>query len=392
MRALLIALVALAVAAPAASAVPIVALTPGNTLLSFDSASPGTATALAAPVHGLASNETIRGIDVRPRTGELYALTTTTGLAANSVVGTYVIPRGTGVAIPVGATAAALAGWGDLPSGVDINPVADRIRLVNANDENARVNPLNGALSGNDPDITPAGTTTLVGTAYDRSVEGATATTLFAIDRDGSELMRIGDVDGAPLSANSGITTPIGPLGPALAAGSDAGFDIAPDGTAFAALTDGADNLTRLYRVDLATGQATSLGLIGDGALEVRSLAAVPPAPTGPAGAPGAPGAPGPAGPVVTRDRLAAALATERLGGRAKRKLAVRFVTTVRALVTLELRRGSRVVAQVAGQSGPGRARLTFRRLPARGRYTLRLTAVAGDQAVRDAGRVRVRR
>jgi hypothetical protein len=80
------------------------------------------------------------------------------------------------------------------------------------------------------------------------------------------------------------------------------------------------------------------------------------------------------------------------LRGRAKRKLAVRFVTTVRALVTLELRRGSRVVAQVAGQAGPGRSRLTLRRLPARGRYTLRLTAVAGGETVRDSGRVRVRR
>jgi hypothetical protein len=70
----------------------------------------------------------------------------------------------------------------------------------------------------------------------------------------------------------------------------------------------------------------------------------------------------------------------------------VRFVTTVRALVTLELRRGSRVIAKVAGQAGPGRARLTFTRLPKRGGYTLRLTAVAGSETVTDSGRVRVRR
>jgi hypothetical protein len=237
-----------------------------------------------------------------------------------------------------------------------------------------------------------------VGAAYDRNVAGAAATTLFAIDRNGSELVRIGSIDGAPASPNGGVVTPIGPLGLTLNAVSDAGFDIAPDGTAYAALTDDADDLTRLYRIDLATGAATAVGLIGLGSTEVRSLAVVlpePPGPAGPAGpaGPGGPaGPPGPAGADVVRDRLAAALAADRYSGRARKRLAVRFVTTVRALVTLELRRGSRVVAKVAEQAGPGRARLAFRRLPKRGSYALRLTAVAGAETVTDRGSVRVRR
>jgi Domain of unknown function (DUF4394) len=396
MRAFLLGLVALLVAAPAASAVPLVAVTPGNNLLFFDSASPAATAPLA--VTGLGVNETIRGLDARPRTGELHAVTATTGSAANSVAFSYVIPSYRVQAVPAGQTAAPIAGWADVAAGWDFNPVVDRARLVNANDENARVNPFNGALSGNDADLTPAASTTLVGAAYDRNVDGAAATTLFAIDRNGSELVRVGGVDGVP-SPNTGAVSPIGGLGIALNQTSDAGFDIASDGIAYAALTDDADDLTRLYTIDLATGAATPLGLIGNGTSEVRALAVVPARPAGPtgpagpagsAGPSGQQGAPGPAGQTAFRDRLAAAFAADRYRGRARRRLRVRFVTTMPALVTLELRRGARRVARVADRVGAGRTQLSFRRLPPRGRYTLRLTAVASDQTVRDTARLRV--
>jgi hypothetical protein len=133
----------------------------------------------------------------------------------------------------------------------------------------------------------------------------------------------------------------------------------------------------------------------------VRSLAVVPPRPVGPAG-PAGPAGPvggagvqggaGPSGQTVFRDRLAAAFAADGYRGRARRRLRVRFVTTMPALVTLELRRGARRVARVADRVGAGRARLSLRRLPPRGRYSLRLTAVAGDQTVRDTARLRVTR
>jgi hypothetical protein len=205
----------------------------------------------------------------------------------------YVIPRDRTQALAAGQTGAALLGWGDVPAGWDFSPVADRARLVSAIDENARINPFTGSLARNDTDITPAATTTLIGAAYDRNIDGATATTLFAIDRNDSELVRIGGVDGTP-SPNGGVATAVGPLGVVLSAGSDAGFDIAPDGTAFAALTAAADNLTRLYAINLATGASTPIGLIGNGTTEVRSLAVVPPRPTGPTG---------PTGPAARRPR-----------------------------------------------------------------------------------------
>jgi hypothetical protein len=395
MRALLLALVTLAVAASPASAVPLVALGPNNALLFFDSASP--ATSGSATVVGLGVSETIRGIDVRPKTGDLHAVTATTGSVANSVARSYLIPRDTAVALPAGQTSGPLAGWGDLAAGWDFNPVADRARLVNLNDENARINPFNGALAANDTDITPAATTTLVGAAYDRNADGAAATTLFALDRSGSELVRIGGVDGNP-SPNGGVATPVGPLGIALNQLADAGFDVAPDGTAYAALTDDADDLTRLYRIDLATGAATAVGLIGNGGVQVQSLAVVPPKPvgaTGPAGPQGPAGSQGPPGTdgrVVLRDRLEAAFASARYRGRTRRRLGVRVVTTMAARITLEVRRGSRRVARTVYRVEAGKRVLVLRRLPAPGSYTLRLTAVADGQTARDTARLAVTR
>jgi hypothetical protein len=372
MRSLLLGLVGLAVAAPTASAVPLVAVTPGNGLLFFDSASPA-ATGIPTPVNGLGLNQSIRGLDARPQTGELHAVAATAGSAANSVAFSYVIPRDRAQAVFAGQTSGAIAGWADVPAGWDFNPVSDRARLVNTNDENARISPFSGDIAGNDADITPAATTTLIGAAYDRNVDGAAATTLFAIDRNDSELVRLGGVDGSP-SPNNGIATPIGPLGVALEQANDAGFDIAPDGTAFAALTADADNLTRLYTINVATGAATPIGVIGTGSTQVRALAVVPPLPTGPAGPagpggpPGSAGPPGPQGPPgPVANRLVAAFAGASYRGRARRRLAISLVTTMDARVTLDVRRGSRRVARVSRRVRSGRARIAFRRLPSRG-------------------------
>jgi hypothetical protein len=266
---LLVAACSLFVLTAPAAAVPAVGLTPANGLVLFDTSTPGTVS--PRNVAGLGANETIRGIDVRPTTGEVFVSTVTTASAANSVVRTYTLDTNTGVATLVGATAAALAGAGDVPAGIDFNPTADRIRYVNTNDESARLNPSNGSLSGNDTDLTPAATTTIIAEAYDRNQAGATLTTLYAIDRNDSQLARQGGIDGSP-SPNGGVITDLGALGINLSQTRDGGFDISVTGVAFAALTDAADNLSRLYTINLATGAATAVGVIGDGQTEIRSL------------------------------------------------------------------------------------------------------------------------
>jgi hypothetical protein len=277
---------ALAVVPPAGAGEIIYGITPGNILIRFDSATPGTIAASAA-VTGLGANETIRGIDFRPRTGQLYAVTVTTGSVANSVLKSYVINPLTAQATLVGATAVALAGAADLPSGVDFNPTVDRIRYVNTNDENARLNPNNGSLAGNDTDLTPFATSDIIAEAYDRNFDrqtiaapanNAIPTTLYGINRGSSTLVLQGSIDGTS-SPNGGAITNVGPLGFFLHATHDGGFDIVPGSgpqRAFAALTDDNDGLTRLYTINLATGAATSVGLIGNGLSQLYGIAIAP--------------------------------------------------------------------------------------------------------------------
>src|SRR5262249_13598251 len=66
----------------------IYAVAPGNALLQFDSATPGTV--LNQTITGLGAGETARGIDFRPRTGQLYVTTVATGMT-NSALKTYVL-------------------------------------------------------------------------------------------------------------------------------------------------------------------------------------------------------------------------------------------------------------------------------------------------------------
>ena len=203
----------------------------------FDTTTPGSTTTTA--ITGLGAGEEVRGIDVRPATGKVFLITVTDGSAFNSAMKTYTLDPASGVATLVGATAGLIPGAGDLPSGWDFNPTSDRVRFVNANDENLRINPINGALVNDDTDLAPAATTELIGAAHDRNHVGATLTTLFAINRAGSSLVRQGAVDGEP-NPNGGVVTAVNALGFTLHAVRDGGFDISPTGVAYAALTDAA--------------------------------------------------------------------------------------------------------------------------------------------------------
>ena len=286
---------ALAGAFPAtADAEQAFALAPGNLLLRFDTGSPGTVTDV--PVTGIGAGQTLRGIDFRPATGQLFGTAATTGQGTGSTLFTYIIDPGNGAASFVGANAVALTIAGDVPGGYDFNPkapdaaapfVGDRIRYVNINDENARLDPNTGAVGNNDTDLTPAAFTSVIAEAYDRNTSGAAATTLYAIDREDGTLAIQGGIDGTP-SPSGGVVTDLAPLGITLLATSDGGFDISPSGVGYAALT-ATDAVTRLYTVNLvtsvsATPALTLVGVIGNGAAPVYSLAIAPPAPPEPAG------------------------------------------------------------------------------------------------------------
>jgi len=379
-----------------AGAEKLVALTTDNRLLTFDSATPSAYS--VRTVGGLGANQTLRGIDHRPADGAIYAVGAITASANNSVAYLYVLDPVTGYAGFVGPTAAAIAGWGDLPAGTDFGPVDDRLRVVNTgNNENLILN-ASTAVFNNQTDLTPFATTAIIGLAHDRNTAGATAATTYAIDRNDNALARIGGIDGVSPPPSGGQVTDLNPLGVTLAAASDGGFDISgATGVAYAALTVGAT--TGLYTVNLTTGAATLLGTIAGGSIPIAGLTVVPPpapgpaGPTGPTGPQGPTGTQGPAGPKgATGDALAAAIALERLTGRTGRTLSVRIITTKAGTATLQIRRGAKVIKKTTQPVGAGRATLRITKLPKAGTYTLRLSLRSGSRTVTDSSTLTVRR
>ena len=235
---------------------PAVLLTGTNDLVTVDLTRPAVAlrTVAAAP---LAGGENLLGIEQRPATGDLYALSTLNQL--------YKVDVATGALTPVGAPLA-LSGT---VTGVDVNPVPDRLRIITDNGSSYRVNMDTGALAATDTAL--SGAPSIAGAAYTNPNKGATVTTLFDLDAASDTLVRQGGVNGNP-SPNGGVLTTIGPLG--VDATVQGGFDIDQDGTAFAALTVG--GVSGLYGINLATGAAT---LLGSSASTLTGLALVADAP-----------------------------------------------------------------------------------------------------------------
>jgi hypothetical protein len=239
----------LAGAAPAVAADKLWVINQSNTLHSFSSDAPGT---LSEPLNVTGVfGPALQGIDFRPATGELY------GMGGDQKL--YRIDLDTGAATAIGLSGLSFG----LASGMDFNPVSDRIRIVDQAEENARINPNNGARADspqNDTNLTPAGELTHV--AYDRNVAPTAPgakTTAFGADVGTDTLMLIGGVDGDP-SPNLGAVTVRGPLGVNLPS-TNGGLDIAAAGTAY--LTAAAPSFAALFTVNLATGAATLVGSIG---------------------------------------------------------------------------------------------------------------------------------
>jgi len=142
-------------------------------------------------VTGVAADQQLVGLDVRPATGQLYAL------GYNNTTQTariYLLDPATGLATPVGASDIVLNlrdenranTRGIVPNvGFDFNPRVDRIRVVAPNGTNYRLNPNNGGVAATDGNLAYAtgSRTPYVGTAaYTNSAPGASGTTLYDID------------------------------------------------------------------------------------------------------------------------------------------------------------------------------------------------------------------
>src|SRR5688572_17995461 len=190
---------------------PVIALTSGNRLLFFDSATPGTVTKLI--ITNTVGNETLLGIDFRPLTGDLY------GFAPSGRL--YVLNLTSGAAMIPAGTANPLTGT---RFGFDFNPTVDRIRVVTDTDQNVRLHPDTGVTSNTDNALTFAATDpntganpNVVGVAYTNNFTGAGATVLYDIDSNLNALL----VQSNP---NGGILNTVGPLG--VDTTDNVGFDI----------------------------------------------------------------------------------------------------------------------------------------------------------------------
>ncbi len=244
-----------------------------NTLFRFDTATPATLD-VGVPVTGLDAGSTLVGIDFRPATGDLY------GLGRDlDMFRVYTIDI-TGAATPVGAAVQVVGTTTATKFGVDFNPVADRLRVVTnlpsdgvgGNTNNFRMNPNTGALTAIDLDLDFAalpGEAPEVTVAYtNNDTNTATGTQLFGITIGGNTFVTNG---GAAPDFN--VLAGVGPLN--VISGINAGLDIfSPANTAVAILDVAAGS--SLFTINVATGAATLVGLVGDGTFDYLDLAVVP--------------------------------------------------------------------------------------------------------------------
>lgn len=231
-------------------------LTANNELVSFNSATPGTISPLV-PITGLQqAGEKVLGIDYRPATEQLFAV-------SDFEQSVYTIDAATGAATFVGKGGGAFTG---AALGIDFNPTVDRLRIVSNTGENARANPNNGSITFDT--ALNGDATKLVGVAYTNNFAGAGKTTLYGIDADND---RVVIFSGA--TPNDGATTKLS-AGLGFDTDDNVGFDIGIDGAAFASLT--ASGASSLYTIDLTTGAATLVGGVGAAATLLSDLTVIP--------------------------------------------------------------------------------------------------------------------
>ena len=256
---------ALTLAMAAAHATALVGLSDTNMLLRFDSAAPGSATAVA--ITGMASGESIVSIDFRnpdntlyglSSAGNLYALNAATGSA--SLLGTGLVP-----ALTAGVSYE-----------IDWNPSNNNLRVIgSASAPNTNraytfttgVTAVQTALSF----ASGTGSPDVVGAAYASNFAGSPAATLSLYTIDAL-------TDALYINTNAfagGVLTKVADLtlgGFAFGVNNPAGFEITASGEAYVSWRE------NLYAINLATAALTPLGSIGPNfnVIGLTSVSAVP--------------------------------------------------------------------------------------------------------------------
>lgn len=251
---LAMALIGSSLVAGAAHAQSVAALVGDDTIAIVDVA--GKKVERSMKVSGLSG--ALVGIDVRPADGMLY------GVASDGTVVT--IDPVTGKAAMKSKLDTMLAP-GTMAT-VDFNPVADRLRIIGSDGMNLRANvddgkvTKDGQLKFADADMHKGKMPKVVAGAYTNSMKGAKETTLYDIEAGGVLVKQ------AP--PNDGVLNSIGMLG--MEADTVAFDIVTADATSEGWLMTGKS----LYKIDLATGKASEVGMIAGVDGNVRDIAAMP--------------------------------------------------------------------------------------------------------------------
>ncbi|OON66925.1 DUF4394 domain-containing protein [Hymenobacter sp. CRA2] len=274
----------LTLAAPAVANAQTVFGLSGTDLTSVNLASPFTSQTRVA-IAGVATGQTLVGLDFRPATGELYALGYNSALTtANAQL--YVINQTTAAATPVGAVMSLALGSSAERIGFDFNPTVDRIRVVSTNDANYRLHPTTGAVT-TDGTLAfaaadaNAGQNPYVGAAaYTNSFIGAASTTLYTVDEQRSLLL----TQNPPNAGTQNTAAVLNPQAggnptPINAPGASTDLDIinfgVNDQQAYLNVNQvqGGSFISLLYRLNLTTGATTLAGAINGTGVGITDIA-----------------------------------------------------------------------------------------------------------------------
>jgi len=248
-----------------------VALTIYNELVGFSLDDPGTVTSSVA-ISGLGKDAALVGIDVRPATGEIIAISDTSVL--------YVVDRQSAVATAIGDSFSPSLELSSV--GFDFNPTVDRIRVDVRSGQNLRLNPetgqvgtnpdtgaptIDGRLAFAEGDANSGAVPNVVAAGYTNSVADAEETELYVID-SALDVLAVQD------PPNDGVLNTVGSLG--VDFDNRAAFDITPSGDAFALVpsdslpntgagTSASATVSQLPMLLLAAAGALILGTAGVG-------------------------------------------------------------------------------------------------------------------------------
>ncbi|MFO0957627.1 MAG: DUF4394 domain-containing protein [Isosphaeraceae bacterium] len=225
----------------------------GSTLVRIDSANPAGATGLG---NFSGAGSFLDSLDFRPSTGQLYGY--------NSLANAYYTVNLANGALTKVSAANVGAATNTFQLGMDFNPTVDLLRVVTDSTQNIVYNPNSGTAAAFTalnyaPTDALAGIVPVVNeNAYTNNFAGALTTQQYVLDYDANSL--------ATLANNTGVLNTVGLIrlnGSTLDFDAYTGFDIVTRGgvnTAYALLR--VNGVSGLYTIDLANGNATSLGAI----------------------------------------------------------------------------------------------------------------------------------